>query len=111
MHDNQKKTTIVGWLHIALNLSTIGFAIFASIYFDAIYLPLALIIFSIPGLIAGIGLIKRRPWARIFVIGMSILNLLAFPHGTLIGVYSLIILFDQEIVLLFTREAVRQNQK
>ena len=100
MQNIPKHISIVGRLHIALNLSTIGIAIFFGVYFDATFEPLALVIFSIPGLIAGFGLIKYRPWARILAIVMSILNLLSFPFGTVIGVYSMIVLFDQEAVRL-----------
>ena len=100
MQNIPKHISIVGWLHIALNLTSIGFAIFFWAYFGATFEPLALVIFSIPGLIAGFGLIKYRPWARILAIVMSILNLLSFPFGTVIGVYSMIVLFDKEAVRL-----------
>ena len=104
-----KHITIVGWLHIALNLTSIGFAFFFWAYFGATFIPLAIVIFSIPGVIAGVGLIKYRPWARILGIVMSILNLFTFPHGTVIGVYSMIVLFDQEAVRLLARDAIRPD--
>ena len=101
-----KHITIVGWLHIALNLTSVGFAIFFWAYFGATFIPMAIAVFSIPGLIAGVGLIKCRPWARILGIVMSILNLFTFPHGTVIGVYSMIVLFDQEAVQLLAKDAI-----
>ena len=100
MQNISRHITKVGWLHIALNLTTIGFAIFFWAYFGATFIPMAIAVFSVPGLIAGVGLIKYRPWARILGIVMSIFNLLTFPHGTAIGVYSMIVLFDQEAVRL-----------
>ena len=106
MQNIPKHISIVGRLHIALNLSTIGIAIFFGASFAATYLPLAIVIFSIPGVIAGVGLIKCRPWARILGIVMSILNLFTFPHGTVIGVYSFIVLFDQEAVRLLAKDAI-----
>ncbi len=107
MQNIPKHLTIVGRLHIALNLSMIGIAIFFGVYFDATFEPLALVIFSIPGLIAGFGLIRRRPWARILGIVMSIFNLFTFPHGTAIGVYSMIVLFDQDSVRLLAKDVIR----
>ncbi len=106
MQNFPKHITRVGWLHIALNMTTIGFAIFFWTKFGAVFLPIAIAAFSIPGLIAGVGLIKCRPWARILGIVMSILNLFTFPHGTAIGVYSMIVLFDQEAVQLFAKDAL-----
>ena len=106
MQNIPKHITRVGWLHITLNLTTIGFAIFFWAKFGATFLPLAIVIFSIPGLIAGVGLIRCKPWARILGIVMSIMNLFTFPHYTVIGVYSFIVLFDQEAVQLFAKDAL-----
>lgn len=98
MRDIAKHITIVGWLHVALNLISIGLAIYFGVNFKATYLPITIVIFSIPGIIAGVVLIKCRPWARRFAIVMSIFNLVTFPHGTVIDVYSMIILFGREAV-------------
>ena len=106
MQKSPKQITRVRWLHITLNLTIIGFAIFFCAKLDATYLPFAIVIFSIPGVIAGVGLIKCRPWARILGIVMSILNLFTFPHGTVIGVYSIIVLFDQEAVRLLAKDTI-----
>src|SRR5262245_47303152 len=46
-------------------------------------------VFSVPGLIAGIGLLKFREWARIMTIVLSILNLINIPFGTIVGAYGL----------------------
>jgi len=52
-------------------------------------------------LIAGINVRKWKPWARIVTIILSILNLLSFPIGTAIGVYSLVVLFNADVVAAF----------
>jgi hypothetical protein len=59
--------------------------------------------FSIPGIIAGIGLLKLAPWARILTIVFSALNLLNVPIGTAIGIYSIWALTKQETEQLFAR--------
>ena len=60
----------------------------------------ALVVFlvavSLPGLVAGIGLLKRRPWARILGIIVAILSLVNIPIGTIVGIYGLWVLFSSE---------------
>jgi hypothetical protein len=43
-----------------------------------------LLILSLPGIIAGIGLLQFRPWARILTIVLSALELMSVPFGTAI---------------------------
>ena len=45
-----------------------------------------LILSGAVNLIAGIGLLKFKSWARILAIILDILNLLAFPIGTALGI-------------------------
>ena len=71
-------------------LSTIGFIVGA--FFTII---------SIPGIIGGIGLLKRREWARILVLIISALQLINIPIGTAIGAYSIWVLVQTETVRLF----------
>jgi hypothetical protein len=61
-----------------------------------------LVVLSLPGLIVGIGLIKRKAWARVGGIVVAVLSLLAFPFGTVLGVYSLWVLFSPDTERLFT---------
>ena len=64
---------------------------------------LVMVIFtlSVPGLIAGIGLLKRRPWARILTIVLSVLNLINIPFGTILGIYGLWVLLSQDTARSF----------
>lgn len=55
-----------------------------------------LLVVSLPGLIAGFGLLKLRPWARIVGIVVAVLSLLNIPLGTIVGVYGLWVLFSKE---------------
>jgi hypothetical protein len=48
-----------------------------------------LLILSLPGIIAGIGLLQFRPWARILTIVLSALELMSVPFGTAIDLWSL----------------------
>lgn len=58
-------------------------------------------IISVPGIIGGVGLLKRKEWARILVIIISALDLLNFPLGTALGVYSIWALVQPEIITEF----------
>ena len=61
------------------------------------------IIFSVPGILAGIGLFKRKEWARILTLILSVLNLMSFPLGTAVGVYSIWALVSPEVVEEFKK--------
>lgn len=62
---------------------------------------IACLVLSLPGLIAGIGLVKYRPWARVLTIILSVLNLFNFPFGTALGVYGLWVLLSTDTQRLF----------
>ncbi len=60
-----------------------------------------LAVFSIPEIIGGIGLLRRKEWGRILVLVVSFFSLISFPLGTALGVYSFIILLKEDTVRLF----------
>jgi hypothetical protein len=72
----------------AWTLSILG-AVGGFIFFFAV-------IFSIPAIVAGIGLLQYREWARTWTIVASVLHLLNIPLGTALGVYGLWVMFKDE---------------
>ena len=60
------------------------------------------VLYSIPNFITGFGLLRFRPWARIFAIVLAALALIRFPFGTIFGIYALVILFRKDTEALFT---------
>jgi hypothetical protein len=60
---------------------------------------------SLPGFVVGVGLIRLRPWARIFGIVLSIFDLIWVPLGTVIGIYGLFVLLSKDTERLFTPPA------
>jgi hypothetical protein len=62
-----------------------------------------ILLISAPGVVAGLGLLSYRPWARILTLILGILNLPGFPIGTLLGIYTIWALLDDESVELFNR--------
>ena len=59
------------------------------------------LVLSLPGLIAGFGLLKFRPWARILAIVLGCLHLLSIPLGTALGIYTLWVLLNAQTPPLF----------
>jgi hypothetical protein len=55
-----------------------------------------LLLLSAPSIIAGIGLLQFKSWARTLTIVISALHLLNIPFGTALGIYGLWVLCSQE---------------
>lgn len=66
---------------------------------------LFLLILSLPSVIAGMGLLKFRPWARLLTLVLSALHLLNIPIGTALGIYGFWVLLRPETEQLFARAA------
>lgn len=62
---------------------------------------IVVLVISVPGLIAGIGLLSFQPWARILTIILSALELPGFPFHTALGIYGLWVLLSNEGTALF----------
>jgi hypothetical protein len=60
-------------------------------------------VLSIPSIIAGWGLSKRKAWARILTLVIGALNLPNMPIGTAIGLYAIIIMMNDETKRLLIR--------
>ena len=60
-------------------------------------------ILSVPKIICGIGLLKRYEWARILTLIIAFLSLLNIPLGTALGIYSFIILLNNDTIKLFNK--------
>jgi hypothetical protein len=59
------------------------------------------VLLSAPGIIAGVGLLGFHSWARILALVLAVLNLPGFPIGTLLGIYTLYALLDDDAAHLF----------
>jgi len=77
---------------------TTGMAVLGGIGL-VVFIVIALL--SVPSLIAGFGLLKYKPWARILTIVLSALDLVHVPLGTALGVYGLWVLLNQQTEALF----------
>jgi phage shock protein PspC (stress-responsive transcriptional regulator) len=60
-----------------------------------------LVLLSAPGIIGGMGLLKRQSWARILVLVLGVINLINIPFGTALGIYTIWALTHKETEALF----------
>ena len=67
----------------------------------AVAVSSAIGIFSIPEIIAGLGILKQKSWGRIFGIVIAIFSLLSIPFGTAFGIYALWVLMNEETEQIF----------
>jgi hypothetical protein len=58
---------------------------------------------SVPSIIAGIGLLSFKPWARTMTLILSGFQLIHVPVGTALGFYGFWVLLSREGALLFER--------
>ena len=60
------------------------------------FVALCILLLSLPAVIAGFGLLARKPWARPLTLVIAVFNLFAFPLGTMLGIYQLWVLAMNE---------------
>ncbi|RPI04145.1 MAG: hypothetical protein EHM64_10870 [Ignavibacteriae bacterium] len=60
-----------------------------------------ILIFSLTGIIGAIGVLKRKEWGRITLLVISFFNLIHIPLGTILGVYSIWVLLNDETIKQF----------
>lgn len=51
---------------------------------------------AVARIIGGIALLMRKPWSRILVLILAVLDLISIPIGTLTGIYTLWVLLQDE---------------
>ena len=65
-------------------------------------ISLFIALISLPNLLAGYGLLKRKSWARGLAIVLGFINLFNVPFGTALGIYTFWVLFKDEAPAHFT---------
>lgn len=55
-----------------------------------------LLLLAAPSVIGGFGLLRYKPWSRVWMIIVSAFHLLHVPLGTALGVYGLVVLLNDE---------------
>lgn len=108
------KIKLLAWIHILLGGAGLGFGLLLlgllaastdkGSTAAAFIVPMVLMfgaMFFLPGFVGGIGLLRGRPWARLLLIVLSAVELLAIPIGTIIGAIGLWILFSPGVAAQF----------
>lgn len=106
--------TIIGWAHLGYGMflmavaGLVFFAVFVGGQFAgeadtviitsvvAITILIGLTIVGFPNIIAGYGILDRKPWGRVLALIISVFNLINMPLGTLLALYTFVILFRRE---------------
>jgi hypothetical protein len=115
---------IIGWLHIIFGLfgvltalALFGGGMLGGAFAGSVkgmigmgligtFVGVIVAVLAIPGLIAGYGLLKYYDWARILMIVIAVLELIRFPLGTILGIYTLWALLSAEGAALFKRQVM-----
>jgi hypothetical protein len=105
-HDLDLHVKILGWLYILGNAIFLVVGVTGFIFLTGIgavsgdteavkilgFIGTVGILFfgvlGLPGIVAGIGLLKRQPWGRLLALVVGFLGLAAFPIGTAVGIYA-----------------------
>ena len=111
----QTHIDILGWLYLLSNAFLLVIGITGLLFFAGIGIAsgepeaagilgvigvAGLVFFTIlavPGLLTGYGLLKRHSWARILALVVGFFSLANFPIGSIIGVYTYVVLLQAGI--------------
>jgi hypothetical protein len=107
---------VMGLLSISVGLMILGIVAGAGAFASAmsgnhlaffitgtvgLFIGVILLMLALPSIVAGIGLLQRRDWARTLTIVLSFFHLLHVPFGTIVGAYSLWALFQPDAETYF----------
>jgi len=120
---------VIGWLNIVLGIMTLFGGLVTMGMFGAVgvaaasdpsghealpwigaigsFVTAILFVTALPSILVGIGLLNFSPWARIAAIVLSILHLAnatTFGLSTILGIYSLVVLFSSDTARLFEQQ-------
>jgi len=117
--DKVKHVRILAWLYIANGLITLLVAVgvligvtlggvFSGELTGIVTAPvvgviafLFVAIFAVPSLLTGKGLLEGRGWARVLAMILGVFNILSFPLGTALGIYTFMVLWGPEADYVF----------
>lgn len=119
MREMEQHVTILGWLLIVGHAIFLAIGVFVLVLLVSVgavtgdqnawaimtivgvSLAAVMSLLALPGIAAGYGLLKRRPWGRILAIIIAVLGLVNFPIGTAMGIYALWVLLPQAATSYF----------
>lgn len=111
--DMQQHVTVLGWILIGVHAIFLAIGVFvfalllsigavsgsgdalAILSLVATFVAALMALLALPGILAGYGLLNRKPWGRILAVVVAAINLVNFPLGTILGVYALWVLLQR----------------
>ena len=105
---------IYGVLGILLGLIVLGLLLGISFLLDDHESPIILrtvaiagggliALLSLPEVIAGFALLNFKEWGRVLALVVAVLNVIWFPIGTALSIYTFVILLNTETTALFKK--------
>jgi hypothetical protein len=89
----------------AFDFEEVPVEVFDLVWGILIIVAVLMAVVSIAGIIGGAAVLKRKEWGRILLLIVSFLNLWRIPLGTLLGAYTIWVLFNDEAIKLFQTAA------
>ena len=59
-----------------------------------VFATIVIVVFALPSLLTGWGLLQRKSWSRVLAIVVGVISLVNFPFGTVLGIYTLWAMFQ-----------------
>ncbi len=75
----------------------------------AVFIGVLVIGLAIPALVAGIGLLAHKAWARVLGVVVSVFMVLNIPMGTLVGAYAIFVLMQVAATRYFSSPPARMQ--
>jgi hypothetical protein len=75
--------------------------VFAFIQIILTIIGICIIVFAVAGIIGAVGVLKRKEWGRITLLIVSFFSLFSIPFGTILGIYSIWVLLNDETIRIF----------
>lgn len=69
--------------------------------FILVIVGVVMLIISVIAIIGSVGLMRKKEWGRITLLIVSVFNLMHVPLGTALGVYTLWVILNEEIVRMY----------
>jgi hypothetical protein len=70
---------------------------------------LVIVTISVIGIIGAVSVLKRKEWGRILLLVVSFFSLAKIPLGTILGIYGIWVLMNNETIKLFNPSSVSQG--
>jgi ABC-type arginine transport system permease subunit len=82
----------LGALIVGFGAATGDVVAFRSFGITGVVVGVPPVLQSLPGFVAGVGLLSRARWSRVMALVLSAFDLIVFPIGTILGAYTVFVL-------------------